>query len=199
MTTFRFGTGIFIYYVLLVFIFHCAPVTGTDSDFVVQTESGLLRGVRTADGVRMFLGIPYAKPPIGPLRWKPPQPADAWSGVRNATAFGHVCHDFPGGIVSSDPAELSEDCLVLNVWLPPPKPQQTRDTKLPVAVFLHGKGMHMAPLGDAILRAQSVLAITPVHPLLWCASGQLLFRWWLHHGLCTSSTHISIADSFREA
>ena len=82
---------------------------------VVGTAGGAVRGktVGTADE---FLGIPYAAPPVGQLRWRPPQPAAGWSGVRDATAFAPNCAqpgDLPFGIAS-----MSENCLYLNVYAP---------------------------------------------------------------------------------
>ncbi|KQM13324.1 hypothetical protein ASE49_12900 [Novosphingobium sp. Leaf2] len=98
-------------------------------------SAGALRGVN-AGNVAVFLGIPYAAPPVGDLRWRAPRPAAAWPAVRNATAFGHDCmqNPFPG-----DEAPLrttpDEDCLYLNVW----KPATARPgAKLPVVVWFYG-------------------------------------------------------------
>src|SRR6476661_6404406 len=84
----------------------------------VRTESGVVEGTTSADSkVRVFKGIPFAAPPVGPLRWQPPQPAPSWDGVRKATSFGSRC--MQGRIfqdmVFRDPGP-SEDCLYLNVW-----------------------------------------------------------------------------------
>lgn len=99
---------------------------------------GVLEGVVSADGkVRTFKGIPYAAPPVGPLRWREPQPVVPWSGVRNAVEYGPramqgrifddmVFHD-------SGP---SEDCLYLNLWMP----ADTKQDKLPVMVWIYGGG-----------------------------------------------------------
>ena len=69
--------------------------------------------------VHAFLGIPYAAPPVGDLRWKPPAPAAKWNGVRKATEFGSHClqGNVFGDMVFRDPGG-SEDCLTLNVWVP---------------------------------------------------------------------------------
>jgi para-nitrobenzyl esterase len=102
----------------------------------VKTESGLVAGV-VADGVVSFKGVPYAAPPIGDLRWRGPQPAAAWAGVRAADRYGHDCMQEP---FPSDAAPLgtppSEDCLVLNVWAPAERPAGA----LPVMVWFHGGG-----------------------------------------------------------
>src|SRR4051812_3930327 len=100
---------------------------------VVATDSGPLRGVRTP-AMEEFLGIPYAAPPVGDLRWRPPQAPAPWSGVRDASRFAPHCAQVatPYGLAST-----SEDCLYLNVFAPP----KTNDGKphlLPVMVWIHG-------------------------------------------------------------
>jgi len=89
--------------------------------FVQQrTASGVLEGVISPDGkVRTFKGIPYAAPPVGPLRWKPPQPVAPWTGVRKASEYGPRCMQTRvfSDMVFND-AGPSEDCLYLNLWMP---------------------------------------------------------------------------------
>jgi para-nitrobenzyl esterase len=105
---------------------------------VIKTDQGKVQGKMSADGqTRAFLGVPYAAPPVGPLRWKPPQPAAKWQGVRQATSFGNRCfqQDRYDDMVFRDPGE-SEDCLTLNVWIPAAKPKG----KLPVMVWIYGGG-----------------------------------------------------------
>src|SRR5262252_9148410 len=85
----------------------------------VKTAAGGVRGTSTPDGrIRIFKGIPYAAPPVGERRWKEPQKAAAWAGVRDAREFGAQCVQAPvfGDITFARPA--SEDCLTLNVWTP---------------------------------------------------------------------------------
>src|SRR6202453_986025 len=109
-----------------------------DNLLVVKTEHGKVQGKMSADGqARDFLGIPYAAPPVGPLRWKPPQPAAKWQGVRQASSFGSRCYQQErfDDMVFRDPGE-SEDCLTLNVWTPAAKPKG----KLPVMVWIFGGG-----------------------------------------------------------
>ena len=106
-------------------------------DLKVKTDRGKVQGKRSADGkIRDFLGIPYAAPPVGPLRWKPPQPAEKWSGTRDVANFGHRCiqTEVFDDMVFRDPGE-SEDCLNLNVWTPAKK-----HDKLPVMVWIYGGG-----------------------------------------------------------
>ena len=103
----------------------------------VKTKAGLVEGTATADqAVRAFLGVPYAAPPVGELRWREPQPAAPWQGVRKATAFGARC---PQGRIFDDMVfrdEPAEDCLYLNVWTP----ARSEQDKLPVMVWIYGGG-----------------------------------------------------------
>jgi len=120
-----------------------------------------------AAGVRAFKGIPYAAPPVGALRWRPPQPVVAWSGVRAANAFGPNSMQ---GIVFDDidptVAGVSEDCLYLNVWTPALGGAE----RLPVMVWIHGGGFAVGsgtePRYDgAKLAARGVLVVTLNHRL----------------------------------
>jgi para-nitrobenzyl esterase len=97
---------------------------------VVQTASGAVRGVVAPD-YRLFAGIPYAAPPVGPLRWKPPAPALPWPGVRDATHPGPRCMQDTSDLEMG--RKTSEDCLTLNVWTPPQS-----DKKRAVMVWIHG-------------------------------------------------------------
>ncbi|HWG13384.1 MAG TPA: carboxylesterase family protein [Streptosporangiaceae bacterium] len=97
---------------------------------VVATASGLVRGT-TVNSTREYLGIPYAAPPVGNLRWRPPQPAAPWRGIRAATSFAPHCPQpgSPFGVAST-----SEDCLYLNVYAPAGGLTRNR----PVMVWIHG-------------------------------------------------------------
>jgi para-nitrobenzyl esterase len=101
----------------------------------VQTEAGVVSGVRTSHG-KAFLGIPYAAPPVGAFRWRPPQPVTPWQGERDATRTGSPAMQTigQGRFV---PVAGSEDCLYLNVYAPP-GPVGGAAGALPVMVFLHG-------------------------------------------------------------
>jgi para-nitrobenzyl esterase len=108
-----------------------APAKRQGSNPIVGTADGRLRG-QAAGTIDEFLGIPYAAPPVGPLRWRPPQPAAHWTGVRAATAFGPHCPQTgsPFGLAS-----MSENCLFLNVYAPA---GSLRGGSLPVMVWIHG-------------------------------------------------------------
>ena len=99
----------------------------------VRIESGLIEG-QQAGSVHVFKGIPYAAPPVGELRWKPPQPAHGWSGVRQATAFSPACPQVGRYPPDAKDGPTSEDCLTLNVWVP----ATTTKQPLPVMVWIHG-------------------------------------------------------------
>lgn len=99
---------------------------------IACTRQGAVRGVPEG-GTLAFKGIPYAAAPVGPRRWAPPEPPQAWTGVRDGSGFGPICPQLAGGQVLGE-----EDCLTLNVWRPATPPARP----LPVMVFLPGGGNH---------------------------------------------------------
>jgi para-nitrobenzyl esterase len=121
----------------------------------VATKTGLVSGVpAAAKGVTVFKGIPFAAPPVGPLRWKAPQPAAAWKGVRAGDKFGNVCMQPPGkgrlnlAVDLPTSPKMSEDCLYLDVWTPAKRAGE----KLPVMVWVYGgaysEGAGSMPISD---------------------------------------------------
>ena len=126
----------------------------------VRVAGGTIDGDQTGD-IRVFRGIPFAAPPVGPLRWRPPQAPAAWTGARPAHEFGPACpqanrQDGLGGGVASN---QSEDCLTLNVWAP------ANARGLPVMVWIHGGGHRIGsgsfPIYDgANLARQGVILVS---------------------------------------
>jgi para-nitrobenzyl esterase len=111
---------------------------GTTINIADGTVEGDLDG-----GSRRWRGIPYAAPPIGERRWRPPAPPVPWTGVRQATAFGSACSQLPA--ISGTPSE-EEDCLYLNVWSPDPAPT----APLPVMLWFHGGANQSGSAGDPV-------------------------------------------------
>ena len=104
-------------------------------DVPVQVDTGLLTGIAGRDPeIAVYKGIPYAKPPVGELRWKPPVKPEPWTGVRKAAQFGPACPQ-PGGMAGDMPQ--SEDCLTLNVWT---GAEPNSGEKRPVYVWIYGGG-----------------------------------------------------------
>jgi len=128
----------------------------------VKISNGSLLGSESK-GVLVFKGIPFAEPPIGELRWRPPQPVKSWSGERDATDFGpsSLQRELPGGsgdLIGIPSETTSEDCLYLNVWTP------GLEGNRPVLVWIHGganlvgsgsqpriNGEHLARKGDVVV------------------------------------------------
>ena len=103
-------------------------------DSVVDTRQGRLEG-RREEGVHVFRGVPFAREPVGQLRFAPPLPARPWTGVRPALEFAAVSHQSVIGLgfMGAGQQRQSEDCLYLNVWTP-----GLDDARRPVMVFVHG-------------------------------------------------------------
>ena len=137
-----------------------AAHAATSSAPSVQAPAGSIEG-SVEQGIRVFKGIPYAEPPVGPMRWMPPKPLQPWRGLRKATAFGPACvqpRSAARSIYTNPPDRMSEDCLTLNIWAPP------TPGKKPVIVWIHGgalvagyshekiyDGTRMAKRGDVVI------------------------------------------------
>ncbi|MFO1108492.1 MAG: carboxylesterase family protein [Bradyrhizobium sp.] len=152
----------------------------TRSDIrVVRTEGGLLSGA--GEAIRVYKGIPFAAPPVGPRRWRPPEPAEPWDGIREATSFGADCPQErrPG----SRADRIDENCLTLNIWTPASAP----DEALPVMVwfyggsFLFGSASDIRFDGEAFAR-RGVVLVTAAYRVG-------LFGYLAHPGLTRESPH----------
>src|SRR3984957_8537097 len=156
---------------------------GASLPLQVKIDTGTIEG--KANGpVRAFLGIPYAAPPVGELRWKPPAAVAKWTGVRKATDFGpHCMQGKVYGDMKFRDSGGSEDCLSLNVWVP----TETSGAKLPVMVWIYGGGFaagttsearqdgtHLAQQGVVVVSMNYRLGIFGffVHPELAKESGR---------------------------
>ena len=127
---------------------------------VVTLETGRISGA-IANEVLSFKGIPYAAPPVGELRWRSPQPVPPWSGVRQATAYGNDCMQFPDPSEAAPPGTPpAEDCLYVNVWRPA---AVQPGKKLPVVVWIHGgayvNGGASTPIYDGSTIAQAGVVV----------------------------------------
>lgn len=128
---------------------------------LVQLRAGQIEGVRL-EGVSVFRGVPYARPPVGPLRFRPPVECEPWEGVRDARKVGPIAHQFPTDLEEMQgrlDLPQSEDCLTLNIWTPQPD-----GARRPVMVWIHGgaylngtgaaewfDGTSFATVGDVVL------------------------------------------------
>jgi para-nitrobenzyl esterase len=136
-TKFRTSSLIFSVVIFCIAVAAQAPAPFSDP---VQIDQGLISGAAgRAPDVRVYRGIPFAAPPVGDLRWKPPQPTSRWDGIRQAIQPGNACPQLPfptNGIYGSSPPPMSEDCLNLNIWTP----AKSAADRLPVMVWIHGGG-----------------------------------------------------------
>jgi len=177
---------------ILVTVLGVAACFAQQNGPVVGTDAGAVRGAQAAkQGVTMFKGIPFAAPPVGPLRWRPPQPAKPWSEVRPATEFGASCMQrevkelLPWTEEFMTHNEVSEDCLFLNVWTP----HAARSAHLPVVVFIHGGAFTSGAGGIAIYDGTDLAATGLVVVTINYRLG--VFGFFAHPDLTAESEHHS--------
>ena len=122
---------------------------------LVKTKYGTLKAVKSNAGYSLFRGVPYAKPPVGELRWRAPEEPEKWDGIRLCDRYGDVCAQFDRWSSATDdvtdddehpyinienypyPPHMSEDCLYLNIYTP----AESKEDKLPVMIYIHGGGL----------------------------------------------------------
>jgi len=179
----RFGLGF-----ALALTAFAAPVEAADGP-IVTVETGKLQGVAATGNspVQIFRGVPYAKPPVGDLRWREPVPAENWQGVRAADQFAPRCMQQPlySDMMFRSPAP-SEDCLYLNVWTPANLGRSFR-AKLPVLVYVYGGGFMAGDSSEkrydgAALAKQGIVVVTINYRLG-------VFGFFAHPELTAGSSH----------
>lgn len=148
------------------------PATALAGSPVAMTTAGQVRG-QVEGRLAVFKGVPFAKPPVGDLRWRAPQPVEAWNGVQDATRFDAACMQAKTPV--ADYEAISEDCLYLNVWAP----EGAKD--LPVMVWIHGGSLSMGaghePFYDGAALAREGLVVVTINYRLG------LFGWLAHPAL----------------
>jgi para-nitrobenzyl esterase len=142
--------------IIMVVSMLAAPLLANDLDTLVKIDSGWVSGSGGGSAMRVYKGIPYAAPPVGDLRWKPPQPPKAWKGILVAKSFPANCPQMP--LV---PGPQSEDCLGLNIWTP----ARSANSRLPVLVWIHGGGFQIGASSQSAydgeaLAAQGVVVVS---------------------------------------
>ena len=137
------------------------PTMGMMAQTQVKTAEGILEG-KDLSGIHIFKGVPFAAPPVGNLRWKAPQPAQKWEGVRQAKEYGpNPMQEALFGDMNFGTKKNSEDCLYLNIWTP----AKTMKEKLPVLIYFNGGGLMAGSgsearyAGDAMAR-KGIISIT---------------------------------------
>lgn len=163
------------------------PLVGQSDPTLVKSPSGSLTGelVGPNKDVRVYRGVPYARPPVGDLRWKAPLPVEPWKEPRAMNSFGPACAQIEGSAMFPKPKNTSEDCLYLNIWMPANPGKE----KLPVMLWIHG-GSYLFGSGELNyysgehLARQGVIVVTINYRLG-------IFGFFGHPELSTESKHNS--------
>jgi para-nitrobenzyl esterase len=168
------------------------PPLVVDDSSVRELSLGRLVGFKSDDGAHVWRGIPFARPPIGALRWRAPRAPEAWEGTREALEFGPPCIQFAGpagrleGLDEND-TRGREDCLYLNVFAPPSSPEgvPTGGKRLPVMLWIHGGGN---TIGDALVYDASRLAVGQDVVVVTIHYRMGVFGWFSHDALSSDDT-----------
>ncbi|HXZ84090.1 MAG TPA: carboxylesterase family protein, partial [Myxococcota bacterium] len=151
-----------------------------------QTTAGAVIGFSESPKTFTWLGIPYAKPPLGELRWRAPQPPEPWTGVRDALALGSACPQMANPLGDQPDAKKGtvigrEDCLYLNVYAPRSSAEEAASRRLPVMLWLHGGGNSVGHAGSyggsSLAGTYNVVVVTANYrlgPLGWFRQAALV-------------------------
>ena len=135
-----------------IFFLAFLTLASVGAEPLVETKFGAVNGLELSSGIYSFRAIPYAEPPVGPLRWCPPQTPKPWEGIRNGKQFAAPCPQLKS-VLNIGGTEQSEDCLYLNVWT------SHLTGKRPVIVWIHGGGFVVGsasqPLYDGAFFAEN--------------------------------------------
>jgi para-nitrobenzyl esterase len=128
-----------------------SPQAQTTKSSLVNINQGAIEGVIEND-IIIYKGVPFAEPPVGDLRWRPPQPPKKWEGVFKADKYAPACPQPIFPMISDLKYGTSEDCLYLNIW----KPANSAEKKLPVLVWIHGGGFTIGTASQAVLNGEKL-------------------------------------------
>jgi para-nitrobenzyl esterase len=171
------------------------PQTVADSGALRHTAAGDIVGFADKHDTFAWLGLPFAQPPVGPLRWRAPQSALPWTGTRQALAMSPGCTQLDTfAILNKHAISGSENCLYLNVWAPRMPADQATQKRLPVMVWIHGGGNTMgfaeATPGDHLAGAEQVVVVTLQYRLG-------IFGWFSHPALReTAASPVDASSNF---
>jgi para-nitrobenzyl esterase len=166
-----------------------AGVPGLARAEPIRTDKGLVEGV-IEDGVGVYKGVPFAAPPVGDLRWRPPQPAKAWTGVLEADAYKPRCMQVGPNYPFAPDEAMSENCLYLNIWTPPDAGKTPG--KLPVMVWIYGGSFQNGSASDPFYRGASLARRGVIYVGINYRVGVMGFL--AHPALTAESSHRTSGD-----